>query len=111
MVTEGTVAFIGDKDSVLGFRALGVRTVVPEDTAHASEEFAELVRQEVSVIMVTEELAESLADQIEKTAHMTVPAVVVLPAVTGRRGRGRETIRRLITRAVGVDLMGESAQQ
>ncbi|MBD3369349.1 V-type ATP synthase subunit F [Candidatus Fermentibacteria bacterium] len=110
-MAEGTIAFIGDADSVLGFRALGVRTVVPESPARASKEFAELVRREVSVIMVTEDMAENLAEQIETTAHMTVPAVVVLPGVTGRRERGRETIRRLITRAVGVDLMGESAQQ
>ena len=104
---EGRIAFIGDIDTVLGFRALGVTTVVPEDDGEASEEFARLVGGGYSVIMVTEDLVDVLAEQIEETAHRALPAVVVLPGIAGRQRRGEETIRRLITRAVGVDLMAE----
>lgn len=104
---DGKIAFIGDVDTVLGFRALGVDTVVPEDEAGASEEFGRLVAEGYSVIMVTEDLVDGLAEQIEETAHRALPAVVVLPGIAGRQRRGEETIRRLITRAVGVDLMAE----
>ena len=105
--TEGKIAFIGDMDTVLGFRALGVTTVAPEDDAQAGEEFGRLVREGYSVIMVTEDLVDGLAELIEETAHRALPAVVVLPGIAGRQRRGEETIRRLITRAVGVDLMAE----
>lgn len=103
----GKVAFIGDADSVLGFRALGVETVVPENGDEAREQFARLVREGTAVIMVTEEMMDHLREQIEATVHLTVPSVVVLPGVKGAMGKGEATIRELIIRAVGVDLMSE----
>jgi len=44
---------------------------------------------------------------VERTAKRPIPAVVVHPGITGSAGRGGDTIRRQITRAVGVDLMAE----
>lgn len=106
-MTEGKVAFLGDADSVLGFRALGVETVVPEGEDDAREEFQRLVAEETSIIMVTEDMMEVLQEQIEETVHMPVPSVVVLPGIRGTRKKGEQTIRELIIKAVGVDLMSE----
>jgi V/A-type H+-transporting ATPase subunit F len=104
---EGRIAFLGDIDSVLGFRALGVETIVPDGPDSARETFRRLVRQETSVIMITEDLLDVLQEQIDETLNSAVPAVVVLPGITGTRKRGVDTIRELIIRAVGVDLMAE----
>jgi len=104
---EGRIAFLGDVDSTLGFRALGVETVVPDGPESARENFRRLVRQETSVIMITEDLLEVLQEQIDETMDSAVPAVVVLPGIAGSRKRGVDTIRELIIRAVGVDLMAE----
>jgi len=57
--------------------------------------------------MVTEELLDILQDLIDETMHKALPAVVVLPGITGTQKRGEDTIRELIIRAVGVDLMTE----
>jgi V/A-type H+-transporting ATPase subunit F len=103
----GAVAFIGDADSVLGFRALGVEAVVPSGAEDAVRSFRNLVSGGASVIIVVEGCLDWLADEIEQTARLPVPAVVVLPGLGGTRGRGGETIRKQITRAVGVDLMAE----
>ena len=48
-----------------------------------------------------------LQDQIDETVHMAIPSVVVLPGITGTQRRGEDTIRELIIKAVGVDLMSE----
>lgn len=106
-MTEGKVAFLGDADSVLGFRALGVETIVPDGEEDAREEFQRLVEEETSIIMVTEDMMEVLQEQIEETVHMAVPSVVVLPGIRGTRRKGEQTIRELIIKAVGVDLMSE----
>jgi V/A-type H+-transporting ATPase subunit F len=106
-MAKGKVAFIGDADSVLGFRALGVETVVPVDEDQARENFERLVREETSVIMITEDLMDQLREQIEETVHTAIPSVVVLPGVKGTQRRGEHTIRELIIKAVGVDLMSE----
>ncbi|MEN8208478.1 MAG: V-type ATP synthase subunit F [Candidatus Fermentibacteria bacterium] len=106
-MAEGKIAFIGDADSVLGFRALGVETVVPGNTDEAREQFARLVKENVSIIMITEDMIDHLHDQIEETVHMAIPSVVVLPGIKGTQKRGEDTIRELIIKAVGVDLMSE----
>ena len=104
---DGRIAFLGDTDSVLGFRALGVETHVPGSPEDAREEFRRLVKQETSVIMITEDLLDTLQEQIDETMNRAVPAVVVLPGIVGTRKRGEDTIRELIIRAVGIDLMAE----
>jgi V/A-type H+-transporting ATPase subunit F len=106
-MAKGKIAFIGDADSVLGFKALGVETIVPEGPDEAAEAFRRLVREKTSVIMVTENMLDSISDQIEEASHKPIPSVVVLPDVTGSQHRGEDTIRNLILRAVGVDLMAE----
>jgi V/A-type H+/Na+-transporting ATPase subunit F len=106
-MAQGKVAFIGDADSVLGFRALGVETVVPDDGDDARSQFERLVKEKTSVIMITEDLMEELQEHIDGTVHMAIPSVVVLPGIKGTQKKGEHTIRELIIRAVGVDLMSE----
>lgn len=106
-MAEGKIAFIGDADSVLGFQALGVETVVPRDANSAREQFARLVKEKTSIIMITENMMDNLQEQIDETVHLAIPSVVVLPGITGTQKRGEDTIRELIIRAVGVDLMSE----
>lgn len=106
-MSHGGIAFIGDVDTVLGFRALGVETIVPDDADDARKQFERLVKQKTSVIMITEKIMDFLQEQMEEVVHMAIPAVVVLPGITGTLKRGEDTIRELIIRAVGVDLMSE----
>ncbi len=106
-MAKGKIAFIGDADSVLGFKALGVETIVPEGPDEAAEAFRRLIREKTSVIMVTENMLDSISEQIEEASHKPIPSVIVLPGVTGSQHRGEDTIRNLILRAVGVDLMAE----
>ncbi len=106
-MAEGKIAFIGDADSVLGFRALGVETVVPGNADEAREQFSRLVKEKTSIIMITEDMIDHLQEQIDETVHMAIPSVVVLPGIKGTQKRGEDTIRELIIRAVGVDLMSE----
>lgn len=108
--TKGEIAFLGDADSVLGFRALGVETVIPDDIDDIKKQFARLVKQETAVIMITEDMMDNLHEQIDEILHLAVPAVVVLPNIIGTQKRGEDTIRELIIKAVGVDLMSENQQ-
>lgn len=109
-MAEGKIAFIGDADSVLGFRALGVETVVPGNADEARKQFARLVKEKTSIIMITEDMMDHLQEQIDETVHMAIPSVVVLPGIKGTQRRGEDTIRELIIKAVGVDLMSEETK-
>ncbi len=106
-MSSGGVVFLGDPDSVIGFRALGVDSVVPAGPEDSVRAFRAAVSSGASVIMITEALLDPLREELDRTASRAVPAVVVLPGVSGGSGRGGEIIRKQITRAVGVDLMAE----
>ncbi len=106
-MADGRTAFLGDADSVLGFRALGVETYTPLDRENARKTFQRLVKEKFSVIMVTEDIMEKIDDLVADTLGLPLPAVVVLPGVSGSRRRGEDAIRTLIIKAVGVDLMSE----
>jgi len=110
MAEKGRTAFIGDADSVLGFRALGVETYTPESGSEAVQTFRKLVKEKVAVIMITEDMLNHLQSEIDQVVHLPVPAIVVLPGVSGSKHTGEDTIRNLIIRAVGVDLMAEDEQ-
>lgn len=104
-MTGKAIAFIGDADSVLGFRALGVDSIVPESAEDAVASFRALVKEKVSVIMIVEDLLDILEDEITALADEPLPAVVILPGISGGEERGAKIIRKLVTRAVGIDLM------
>ncbi len=110
MAEKSRTAFIGDADSVLGFRALGVETYTPNNAGEAVETFKKLVREKVAVIMITEDMLDHLQSEVDQVVSLPVPAIVVLPGVQGSKHRGEDTIRNLIIRAVGVDLMAEDEQ-
>lgn len=102
------IAFLGDADSVQGFRALGVEALVPASSEDAVRLFRERVRNGTAVILVVEDLLDDLREEIAAVADAPLPAVVVLPGISGSRGRAAEVIRRLVIRAVGVDLEGDT---
>lgn len=106
-MSAGAVVFIGDPDSVTGFRSLGVGVVAPAGPAAAQAAFRAAVADGASVIMITEAFLDVLAEEIDRVSGRPVPAVLVLPGVTGSAGRGGEIVRKQITRAVGVDLMAD----
>lgn len=110
MADKGRIAFIGDADSVLGFRALGVETYTPESGSEAVKIFKSMVKEKASVIMITEDMLDYLQNEVDEVVSMPIPAVVVLPGVSGSRHKGEDTIRNLIIKAVGVDLMAEDEQ-
>jgi V/A-type H+-transporting ATPase subunit F len=110
MSEKGRTAFIGDADSVLGFRALGVETYTPESGTDAVGIFRKLVKEKAAVIMITEDMLNHLQSEVDQVVSLPVPAIVVLPGVSGSKHTGEDTIRNLIIRAVGVDLMAEDEQ-
>jgi V/A-type H+-transporting ATPase subunit F len=101
------IVFIGDPDSSLGFRALGVSVANPASAEEAGKAFRNAVSGGASVIMITEAMLDHLREEVEKTAQKAIPAVIVLPGISGSTGRGGDTVRQQITRAVGVDLMAD----
>ena len=99
------VAVIGDWQSVMGFRALGLDTYPVPGPEEAREWIRELARLDCAVIYLTETLARDLEDVIDRYKDELQPAIILIPGREGPLGIGRDNIQRSIQRAVGADIL------
>lgn len=97
------IAVIGDKDSIAGFAALGMRIFPANDGAEAKELLRKL-SSDYAIIYLTEELAKLIPDEIEKYKEMFSPSVILIPGILGETGMGLESISSMVEKAVGVDI-------
>ena len=64
MATTYRIAVIGDWESVMGFRALGLDTYPVNSTQEAGEKIRELAKTDCAVIYLTEQLAKARSERI-----------------------------------------------
>ena len=100
------IGIIGDRDSVLGFMALGFTVFDVEGADEARASLREAAKSgEYAVIFVTEKIAMQIEDEIDKYKDMPMPAIVSVPGRDGTTGYGMENIRTAALRAVGADIL------
>lgn len=100
------IGIIGDRDSVLGFMALGFSVHEAQGSADAADRLDQLVRSgEYAVIFVTEELALGMQEDMARYKDMPLPAITVIPGASGGTGYGMASIKSAVERAVGADIL------
>jgi len=104
------VAIVGDKTSVLGFKALGVDTYPLERPEDGRDLWSQIREQDYGVIFVTEPVYEVMEDLFGEIFEQVTPAVTIIPATTGVTGLGMERIRKTIEKAVGADILSEKEE-
>ena len=106
MATTYRIAVIGDWESVMGFRALGLDTYPVTSVEEARERVRELARSgDCAVIYLTEQLAKDMGDVIARYKDELKPAIILIPGREGSLGIGKETLQSSIERAVGADIL------
>jgi len=98
------IAVLGDKDSVLGFRALGL-DVFPCDFSDAKEILHRLAKENYAIIYLTEQIAVKIKSEIESYKDMLFPAIILIPSKEGTLGIGIDNVRICVERAVGADIL------
>ena len=99
------IAVIGDKDSILGFKTIGVDIFAATNGEKALKALKQLVAEEYGVIFITEELAQEIIEVIEDLKKRFLPAVVLIPSSRGTKGIGMEQIKRNVEKAIGADIL------
>ncbi len=99
------IAVIGDRDSVLGFRALGLDVYPTEDFEEAKSLLHRLAKEDYAIIYMTEQLAVRLTDDIGRYKDLAVPAVILIPGRGGTLGIGSSALTHALERAVGADIL------
>ena len=99
------IAVIGDRDSIYGFAALGIDIYPVNDEQSARKSFHTITDGEYAVIYITEKLAAVLADEIAKLRSKPLPAVILIPGISGNTGEGMRNVKVSVEKAVGSDII------
>lgn len=97
------IAVLGDRESVLGFRSLGL-SVFPCSPEEAAKTLHKLAEENYAIIYITEQYAEAIGDDIAGYADKVTPAVILIPSKQGSLGLGLKNVKSSIERAVGADI-------
>ncbi len=99
------IGIIGDRESVLGFKAVGFEVADTTEYEAAAEALKSFASKNYAVIYLTEQIAQLLEAETEKYKDSLSPAIIVLPNNRGSNGMGMRAIKKSVERAVGVDIL------
>lgn len=99
------VGVVGDKDSVLAFKALGIDVFPVTEAEEARKTIDKLARDNYAVIFVTEQVAKNIEETIERYNKETLPAVILIPSNQGTLNIGMQRISDNVEKAVGVNIL------
>ena len=98
------IAVMGDRDSILGFGALGLDVFPTEDPTEARHTLHKLAREEYAIIYMTEQLAAKMGPDIARYKDALTPAIILIPGKEGSLGIGMANVKTAVERAVGADI-------
>lgn len=101
------ILVVGKKDSVLGFKTVGLDTVFWESKETSLPVVEEYIENGTKIVFVTENVFEVLQNYVEGFFGKLYPIFIPIPDVEGSKGIGYENIRNLVIRALGTDVFGE----
>jgi V/A-type H+-transporting ATPase subunit F len=105
------IAFIGDRDSVWGLRALGMTALPVASAEEARQALADAVRGGHAIVFVTEDVYEACSEEIAAYRDQALPTITVLPGVRGSRNLVAAEIHRAVSAAVGADILAEAGKE
>ena len=100
------IAVLGDRESVLGFKALGLDVHSAETVDEGRKILHRLAKDgETAIIYLTEQYASQMMDEVNKYKDEVMPAIILIPGKAGSLGIGMKNITDSVERAVGADIL------
>lgn len=109
MISMLKIAVIGGRETVLGFKALGLETYPVANADEASACLRRLTREsdEYAIIYIEELLAAQIEGEINKFKDSPTPAIILIPGREGSIGLGQSALKAAVERAVGTNILGD----
>ena len=99
------IAVLGDRNSVLGFKALGLDVYPAESVEQAKSTLHKLAKGEYAVVYLTEQLAVHMEEELARYKDDLTPAIILIPGKEGSLGIGLANVKKSVERAVGADIL------
>ena len=96
------IAVLGSRETIMGFKALGLEVFPVENGEEARKTFKTLTHAgDFAIIYVEENLAADLEADMAKVKDLPTPAVILIPGRSGSLGLGQKALAAAVERAVG----------
>ncbi len=99
------IAVMGDRDSIYGFAALGLETFPVTGAEEAGKKLRSLAEEKYAIIYITEAMAAAIEPEIDRYRSERIPAVILIPGVSGNTGMGMKNVKKSVEQAVGSDII------
>ena len=99
------IGVIGDRDSVLGFKAVGFEVFETTCAAEAEKALHEAAAREFAVLYITEQTASEIIGAIDKYRDARLPAIILIPGNSGSIGLGMMNVKKSVEKAIGADIL------
>ncbi|MDR0912212.1 MAG: V-type ATP synthase subunit F [Methanobrevibacter sp.] len=102
-----SVAIIGDVDTVTGFKLGGIKIGYEvKNDDDAKNALDALIADEISIIIITEKIADNIREYINKKIGSNVlPMIIEIPDKSGSSDRDSDPMKDLIKRVIGVEMI------
>ena len=99
------IAVMGDLESILGFKAIGLNVFPCEDFEQGRETLKTLAKSDTAIIYITEQLAQGMQAEIARFKDNVTPAIILIPGRQGSLGIAKAAVKGSVERAVGADIL------
>jgi len=99
------IALMGDRDTIIGFKLLGISLFTVNKREEAVEILNKLVKEEYAVIFVTEEIGCRIIEEIEILQRTSFTSITIIPSKSEKKYLGLKILRKNIEKAIGTDIL------
>lgn len=103
---KGKTAIIGDGESILVFKAVGVEPFPVKNAAEAENKLTEISKL-YKIIFITDDFAEQIDDKIKRYNSQSYPIIMSVPSKTGSNGYGERVLTEAMEKALGINIFSE----
>lgn len=99
------IGVIGDRESILGFKAVGLEVFPCDDGEEGRKILKKIAKEDFAIIYVTEQLFQYMGEEAEQYLDSRIPAIIPIPSKDGSLGIGMDSVKKSVERAVGADIL------
>ena len=99
------IGVIGDRESILGFKAVGLDVFPVDDPEEAKKILKRIAKEDFAIIYITEQVYQFMMDEVDEYTDSRLPAIIPIPGKDGTLGIGMTSVKKSAERAVGADIL------
>ena len=105
MIYMYRIGVVGDKDSIMPFKALGIDVYPAVGAEEIRKTLDTLAKKKYGIVFITEQSAVLIPESIERYNKELTPAVILIPSNQGSLHIGLDRINKNVEKAVGSNIL------